>query len=198
MSNSIPHIIAPPCDSHITLLPNHRGGPPRYQCQVCQTRSMKNYEGHINSPAHLSAVMDYMERQLAEERFQAETNSSANGYQSPSWDEDQELYNNSILMSSPPKRPFSPLTLLRNLDDDQQYNSDNSDDSLTFDTLRQAFEALEHMEWLDDGEDEDESFEEALEDELRSGKVQDAIDWFPFKKMEVNILYVIDNILQDH
>ncbi|KAH9812460.1 hypothetical protein DFH28DRAFT_1031269, partial [Melampsora americana] len=166
------------------LLPNHRGGPPRYQCQVCQTRSMKNYKGHINSLAHLSAVMDYMEKQLAEEQFQAETNFSANVYQSPSLDKDQELYNNNIQMSSPPKQPFSPLTLLSNLDDDQQYNSDNSDDSLTFDTLHQALEALEHMEWLDDGEDEDESFEEALEDKLRSGKVQDEIDWFPFKNME--------------
>ncbi|EGG08730.1 uncharacterized protein MELLADRAFT_84572 [Melampsora larici-populina 98AG31] len=179
------------CFTDVMLFPNHRGGPPRYQCSVCQTRSMKNYEGHINSPAHMLAVIDFMEQEEADERVQTATNLSANRDQTPSMEEVQgETYDGHF--SSPPMQPLSPLTLLRNLEDDPlhllQSLSDDSEDSMTFDTLRQALDEVENIQETEEGDD-DKEIQQALEEELRSGKIQDAIDWFPFKKLEVRFMF---------
>ncbi|KAH9821027.1 hypothetical protein DFH28DRAFT_923470 [Melampsora americana] len=128
------------------------------------------------------AVIDYMEQQAADEDIQP---AAANRDLTPALDLDQGVDHDDH-MSSPPRRPLSPLSLLRSLGDSDQphsagYDSDSSDD-LTIESVRRALEALHTFDSTD--ESEDEASEEALEEELRSGKIQDAIDWFPFKKKE--------------
>ncbi|KAH9811554.1 hypothetical protein DFH28DRAFT_1178981 [Melampsora americana] len=161
--------------------------PLRYQCDVCtQSRTMKSYHSHVASAAHLHAAESFLISQAENRALRQgfETAIEIEGSPTPPDINLNNYFEDNRDHSNQPDRPPSPLTLLRSFisqTDQNGYDSDDSDMRLDFDKLREAFHALDSGE--DDIEDEA-VYEEALEQELAAIKVEEAANWYPFKKKE--------------
>ncbi|KAH9810786.1 hypothetical protein DFH28DRAFT_1064014 [Melampsora americana] len=180
MSNVLP----PPIPPYITSITQHNGSR-RYKCTVCLTCTMANFQAHVASQSHHTAVQAFVAQQQADQhqlqQFQSRPRSSTQ-----SVEEEHNFFDHIEELSDPPSPPPSPLTILRTLDNPTPFGVGNDDDSdysnaaLDFESLRQAFETLGN-----DSEEHDENLdEELLEEDVRGVEIKDSEAWYLFKTKE--------------
>ncbi|KAH9812511.1 hypothetical protein DFH28DRAFT_1129815 [Melampsora americana] len=188
-----------PLPPYITKL-NRPSARIKYQCSVCpHGRTMRTFEKHVESRAHVQAVRHFIDEAQANEAYIQQHAAPTIDLQTPTF----EVWNPSEEPQETTERPLtptSPLSLLclldsndpLALDDNHSFSSDDSDDDARFIRFQKAFEALgEGFEddWGDEDIDED-----AIAADLAGAKAQDSLDWYPFKKKEhVLALLMIGN-----
>ncbi|EGG07812.1 uncharacterized protein MELLADRAFT_85416 [Melampsora larici-populina 98AG31] len=160
---------------------------PQWKCLVCG-RQMRTYGQHSKSKAHADAVARYEARVAAEnvrvpglqEDFGDPCISSVTDQEDIFLGEDHDLMDANDPPDISPPSPLSFLRALQLAEENQPSDSEHSDLELDFYKLAEAVNAMnEGMEY-----DDEEADEAALESDLRTTQVQDAAEWYPFKKKE--------------
>ncbi|EGG03247.1 uncharacterized protein MELLADRAFT_90254 [Melampsora larici-populina 98AG31] len=167
---------------------------PQWKCLVCQ-RQMRSYGPHSQTETHLAAVARYEARITAENVMLPGLNDPQNGNPAAPLPQD-DIFNDNDELAPPddlpfarPPSPFSYLQALQMAEENKTSETDDSDLEINIHKLAEAMAAMN--EGFDS--DDDEADEVALEHEMHTPQVQDAHEWYPFKKKEVRS---ISNVIQ--
>ncbi|EGG11187.1 uncharacterized protein MELLADRAFT_92350 [Melampsora larici-populina 98AG31] len=154
---------------------------------------MRTLYPHASSKAHLDAVKEFDNQRAMDHAYRQRFEEPRPRSPTPPLDHVNRHFDHPGDNPEPPSPPPSPLTLLRRLDLEQDdpfdlgfgaggSDSDGSDDGMSFDRLRVALDGLANE--LDDEEADDRLDNERLEEEIAEVHVEDAAEWYPFKKVE--------------
>ncbi|EGG02576.1 uncharacterized protein MELLADRAFT_91284 [Melampsora larici-populina 98AG31] len=170
---------------------------------VCQGgHSMRTLYPHVSSKAHLDLVKSFDDQRQADYAQRQQFAQPRPQSPSPQMNNVNHAFDSTgdIALSDPHSPPLSPLSHLRALDFDPAdpfdlgwgesgTNADDSDGGLNFEKLCAAFEALAND--CNDEEEDERLDEECLEEDIAKVQVEDAEEWYPFKKVKHVVVLLI-------